>query len=688
MKLSDFDTAFFVRSAGLALLYFATAIAGLKFAVVGSTVTLVWPPSGIALVAVLAYGYRMSFGIALGALLANSWMGLPVLSAASIAIGNMLEAMVGAFLLMRLLRFRNTLERIQDVFGLIVLAALFSTTISAFIGVSTLVLAGIVSFGAYASVWMRWWLGDMMGVLVVAPPLLVWLSRPRPVISTPKLIEAATLFVSLTIVCQLIFTWPVMDGHGYYPASLAVIPFILWAALRFDYWGAALATLLISTLAVLGTTQGTGPFAFGSLSDSLVGWCIFVNLLAATGLLLAVFSSAQQRDRAALKVAHDELVLKKVEAEQANQAKSRFIAEASHDLRQPMHAISLYVESMKPQVSGRDAATTLGKIESAVAAMEHLFSAILDISKLEAGAVAPEVACVPVKALLDGLYQEFRSVAAAKGLRLQLCHCDGSVASDPVLLERILRNLIANALRYTDHGGVLIAARRRQGSIRFQVWDTGRGVASEHLELIFQEHFRVQTARSDTAQGQGLGLAIVDRLARLLGHPLTVHSRLGAGTVFSLDVPGCQTDAVPDAAHPRSLAEAGQLQGLVAIADDDAMVCDALTILLEGWGLSVIQAGGTMALLQRLDRAPDLLISDYRFDAEDGLALIRSVRNAYPDSAFPAIVITGDTSGQAMQVLNESGYPIMQKPVHPARLRALITQLLRSSRENSQVSGI
>lgn len=381
-----------------------------------------------------------------------------------------------------------------------------------------------------------------------------------------------------------------------------------------------------------------------------------------------------------------ELARQKEEAERANQAKSSFLAAASHDLRQPMHAISLYVEAMKPQVAGREAATSLGKIQAAVVAMETLFCGILDISKLDAGAVVPEISGLSVKELIGGLEKEFRDEAEAKGLRLRCRACDALVASDPVLLQRILRNLISNALRYTEHGGVLIAARRRRGRVRFQVWDSGQGIRPEHMEHIFREYFQAANPQRDRAQGLGLGLAIVDRLARLLGHPLTVRSQPGAGTVFSLDVPlggGARSQEQVEAA----LQDQTRMHGLVAIVDDDAMVLDSLRALLAGWGLSVIPASCAKDLLASLRRAPDLLITDYRLGAEDGLALVQRVCAAFPDAVFPTIVLTGDISEVSMRTLKGAGHQVLHKPVRPARLRALMTHLLRSTGGNSEVGG-
>ncbi len=380
-------------------------------------------------------------------------------------------------------------------------------------------------------------------------------------------------------------------------------------------------------------------------------------------------------------VATAELARQKEDAERANHAKSSFLAAASHDLRQPMHAISLYVEAMKPQVAGREAATTLGKIQSAVVAMESLFCGILDISKLDAGAVVPEISSLSARELIGGLEQEFRDEANAKGLRLRCRACDALVASDPVLLQRILRNLISNALRYTDHGGVLIGARRRQGKIRFQVWDSGQGIRPEHMEHIFREYFQVANPQRDRTQGLGLGLAIVERLTRLLRHPLTVRSQPGVGTVFSLDVPlGCDAPALQEGGDA-ALQELARMRGVVAIVDDDVMVLDSLQALLDGWGLEVIQAHGAKELLAKLARAPDLLITDYRLGAEDGLALVQQVCSAYPGVVFPTIVLTGDISEESVRTLQVTGHQILHKPVRPARLRTLVSELLRSSAE-------
>lgn len=371
------------------------------------------------------------------------------------------------------------------------------------------------------------------------------------------------------------------------------------------------------------------------------------------------------------------LAEQKEAAERANQAKSRFLAAASHDLRQPMHAIALYVASMKPQVAGREASHTLGKIDAAVAAMENLFGAILDVSKLDAGVVAPEIACFSARAMLEDILEVFRAEAAEKGLALRLRCGEVFARSDVLLLGRILLNLISNALRYTQRGGVLVAARRHGGAVRFQVWDTGKGIAPEHLEQVFQEFFQVSNSQRDRSQGLGLGLAIVDRLARLLGHSLAVRSLPDKGTVFSLDVPCCPGNSTPRRMSEEALEGRLETRALVAVVDDDAMALDSLVTLLEGWGLRVVRAASGTALRAELNRAPDILISDYRLDGEDGLHVAEGVGRAFPGASFPTIIVTGDTSEPSIRALGDSGFPVLHKPVRPARLRALINHLLK-----------
>jgi signal transduction histidine kinase/CheY-like chemotaxis protein len=374
-----------------------------------------------------------------------------------------------------------------------------------------------------------------------------------------------------------------------------------------------------------------------------------------------------------------ELARQKEAAELANRAKSKFLAAASHDLRQPMHAIGLFAAALQPHVTTQEGKAILDKIQTSLAATESLFSTVLDVSKLDAGIITPQVGRVSVAHLLERLRDDFQYEAASRGLRLKVHSLSLQVRSDPVLLDRILRNLVTNALRYTDRGGILIAARRRGGMIRFQVWDSGIGIAPEHFADIFAEFYQVQNLKRDRAKGLGLGLSIVDRLVRLLDHDLEVRSTPGKGTVFSVDVPlaGAETGAHALAGQAMAAAYA-RLHGRVLVVDDDENVLDALAALLQGWGLEVAMARNGDEAMRLASPVPSLVLTDYHLGpSETGLDVVARLRRLPRGGEFSVVVVTGDTTEAGMQAIAEKGYPLLHKPVQPAKLRALVTRLLR-----------
>ncbi|NWG87886.1 MAG: response regulator [Hydrogenophilaceae bacterium] len=374
-----------------------------------------------------------------------------------------------------------------------------------------------------------------------------------------------------------------------------------------------------------------------------------------------------------------ELARQKETAELANRAKSRFLAAASHDLRQPMHAIGLFAAALQPHVTTEEGKAILGKIQSSLVATEGLFSTVLDVSKLDAGIITPQLARISVSRLLERLRDDFQYEAASKGLSLKVHGLPVQVTSDPVLLDRILRNLVTNALRYTDRGGVLIAARRRGDTIRFQVWDSGIGIPSEHFADIFSEFYQVQTLKRDRAKGLGLGLAIVDRLVRLLNHHLEVRSVPGKGTVFNVDVPLASADSSQyPVANEVAAAAYARLHGRVLVVDDDESVLDALVALLRGWGLDVIMARSGAEALAQVAQPPSLVLTDYRLSiGETGLDVVERLRQLFRGAEFPVVVVTGDTTEVGMRAVADQGYALLHKPVQPAKLRALVTRLLR-----------
>ncbi len=377
-----------------------------------------------------------------------------------------------------------------------------------------------------------------------------------------------------------------------------------------------------------------------------------------------------------------DLAAKKDMAERANQAKSRFFAAASHDLRQPLHALSLFVAALKARNQQPEAQILIDNIEASTAAMELLFNALLDISRLDAGTIEAHPVHFPLHKLLLDLDQQFSALAAEKQLRLRFRPCDVTLYSDPLLLERILANLIANAIRYTDDGGVLVACRRRGRSIRLSVIDTGRGIAPDQQESVFQEFVQLHNPARDRSKGLGLGLAIVSRLGRLLGHRVDLRSRPGHGSTFSLDIP-CGDARLIQAPSPASAAGPIPTDALVLLVDDENAILRGMAELFDNWNIDLVTAHSTDEAEHWLDsigRVPDVIVSDYRLpDDTDGIEVITRLRRKFGRD-IPAILVTGDTAPDTILRISQAGFPLLHKPLRPAKLRALLTHLIQQAR--------
>jgi signal transduction histidine kinase/CheY-like chemotaxis protein len=363
----------------------------------------------------------------------------------------------------------------------------------------------------------------------------------------------------------------------------------------------------------------------------------------------------------------------------ANQAKSRFLAAASHDLRQPLHALGMFVAQLRGRVTEPEVAALTGKVEAAVTALQQLLDSILDISRLDAGIVSPAPVDFPLAPLLERLAESFAPQAERKGLRLRAVPTRVAVQSDPVLLERVLLNLLANALRYTERGGIVIGCRRRGERVRIEVWDSGTGIAPEHHQAVFQEFYQVGNPERDRQKGLGLGLAIAARVARLLGSRIDMHSRVGRGSVFAIELPRGKASATR-AGAPAVRYQADSLRGaLILVVDDDPLVREAMETLFQQWGCEVASAAnGDQAVAQarRLVRAPDAIVCDYRLpEGETGIDAIRRLQAAV-GADVPAALVTGDTAPERLREAQAGGYALLHKPLQPAKLRALLEHLL------------
>lgn len=370
------------------------------------------------------------------------------------------------------------------------------------------------------------------------------------------------------------------------------------------------------------------------------------------------------------------LEAKRAEAEQANRAKSSFLAAVSHDLRQPMHAIGLFAATLKRQVGNTPQAELVQRIEESVSALSAMFDGLLNISRLDSGMLEPQYEACDLAALLRHLSHEFQPLADQKNLRLSVHARSAWVNTDVMLLGRMISNLLTNAIRYTQNGGVLIACRRRGADWLVQIWDTGIGIAEENLPRIFEEYFQVGNSERNRRQGVGLGLAIVSRIGRLLGYPVTIRSRLGRGSVFSITLPAVAAiGVIPGAAQTETLACAFQGEHVLLI-DDDEGVRTSMSGLLASWGLRAY-AAGDLAQAQTLlrDCVPQLIICDYRLPQASGLETVARLRAQVPHTV-PAILISGDTALDSAQAMQSSGLPVLYKPVQAETLRAAIARSL------------
>lgn len=452
---------------------------------------------------------------------------------------------------------------------------------------------------------------------------------------------------------------------SYLPAFFALMvpamaPYLIWSIGFGSGLGQALGTLDLIYIAAMST----------------IAWRSNASFVDALRLRFETIDLAER------------LSLEKERAEQANLAKTRFLASANHDLRQPVHALGMFVGALRSRAMDSEARRIVEHIDESIQAMDSLFTALLDISRLDAGLVEPRLQAFPLLPLLDRICRDCAAEADDRGIRLVLIPCSLQVSTDPMLLERILRNLLSNALRHTECGRVLVGCRRgARASI--EVWDTGCGIPLEKQALVFQEFYQIGNSERDRSKGLGLGLAIVKRLAEMLELPLVLNSRPGKGSVFKLGVPLATARSRLAPAPQTGELPAMLRRGFVLVIDDEAAIRTAMRELLSSWGHEVLDAGSCGEMLEYLAECPDrpdLILSDYRLrDGENGIAAIRRLQSEYNED-IPGLLITGDSAPERLQEARASGFPVLYKPVPNAKLRAAIGNLMAAA--GRQVPGI
>jgi PAS domain S-box-containing protein len=416
-----------------------------------------------------------------------------------------------------------------------------------------------------------------------------------------------------------------------------------------------------------------------SVGEAVVGGCpIF------TGIVRDI--SDRKRAEAELSAARDQ-------AERAILSQSKFLAAASHDLRQPIQALTLFTSALGSKLKGTPASALLDDMKGSVEAMTMLLDALLDVSRLDAGVVVPHETTFSLASVLERLAAEFRPQAEQKELDLRVQPCSAVVRTDPILLYRILQNFISNSLRYTSQGKVLFGCRRLGRKLRISVLDTGIGIPGHLQQEIFKEFFQIGNPERDRSKGLGLGLAIVQRLSRLLHAPVLVRATEGRGSAFSIDIPlvGFNRIANVFPLRPPLAQFTPTGKGLIYVIDDEPSVLKGLRLVLEDWGYTVL-TGRTeleaVSTLTRRQQAPDLIIADYRLRSIcNGGQVVAQIREMF-NRQIPGILITGDTAPERIREATASGLRLMHKPIEAAELRAAVLDSLSVATGEARNTGV
>ena len=669
----------------IGVIYFALAKGGLALASIHPSATPIWPPTGVALAAVLLWGYRTWPAIFMAAVIVNATTAGSVATAIAIATGNSLEAVVGAYLINRWSSGCNTFSTPNSVAKFALICFVIATPISASIGLTSLATAGYIERTNFANAWVTWWLGDVTGALVIAPVIVLWASSHYHAFNRNEFLEtvgvlATAAAVGLIAFSPLIEQTPSRDPLGF----LAILP-MLWAALRRGPRDTATVALVLAGITIWGTLTGGGPFTTADLNVSFLLVLMFLISITVPSLLLSADVDVRKKAEESLRRAQIDLERKVAERTQelelANAAKSRFLAMASHDLRQPLHALGLFVAQLRTPLKSGERTKTIERVDATRKEMDEMFNSLLDISRLDAGILTPKITEFPIARLLQKIETRFDQATREKGLRLRVRRSDAWVRSDAMLLERILLNLVSNAVRYTLRGGIIVGCRRRGEMLRIEVWDSGPGIPEDQKQNIFGEFFQLPAPERNRYGGLGLGLAIVDRLRLLLNHQIDLASTVGRGSRFAILVPmadECVTSTEPvDSPHPAAFAVEGKV---ILVIGDAPIVLEGTGGLLGKWGYSALTAGSDEAALIRLaerQQRPDLIISDYHLaSGKTGIRAIEQINAAF-GSSIPAILISGDTAPEPLRDAKDRGYILLHKPVDPMRLRAVMHEFFR-----------
>jgi signal transduction histidine kinase/CheY-like chemotaxis protein len=634
---------------GAAAVYFATARLGLELAVVARQVSIIWPATGLALALLVLRGRRLAPAIFVGALAANVLNDTSILASTGVAVGNTLEALLGATLLQRV-GFQPAMRRLHDVASLFLLAACLSTVVSSTIGVISLCVTATAPWSSFTSLWSTWWIGDAIGNLVTAPFVFVWADQARNRWRLQRLTEAALLTCSMLLLSLAVFV-----DHGSsvpYPVHYLIFPAIIWAALRLGQH--ATATLVFGALAVtiVATLAGRGPFVTPSIAASLLEVALFMAVVAVTGLFLGAATAERNRserrrseDYARLRTSEERLARQAEELAAADRRKDEFLAVLGHELRNPLAPLQNGLELLA--LGAHDQALVAHARQVMERQLRHLVRLVddlLDVARIRSGKIVLEIERVELSAMVASAVELARPLIDARSHELEVILPPESpwTQADRIRLPQLLANLLNNAAKYTAEGGnITLSVSRMESDVVVSVRDTGIGMDREALENVF-ELFAQAAGPSHVVQGGlGVGLSLARSIAELHGGVLTAHSEgPGKGSEFVLRLPAAEAPQLRET-EPSPAVDQG-LRQRILVVDDNIDAAESLGTMLAYSGHDVrVAHGGVEALSAAREFSPNVMILDLGMPEMDGYAVARAVRSDPRFAATRLIALSG-----------------------------------------------
>ena len=623
----------FVRAVGFVAfvaVYFVAGKLGLSLAFVNASATAVWPPTGLAIAALLLFGPQLIPGILVGALAVNLATSGDLPSSAGIAIGNTLEAILGSYLVQRWASGRNAFERPQNVLLFALFAATVAPAVSATIGVSTLAIRGLAEWSDFAPIWLTWWLGDANGALLVAPVVVLWVAY-RGAIRPEKLAEAGLLAVGTVATALLIFGGLQPASVRHLPIAFLTFPVLVWAAFRFGPRAAATANLAIGGIAVWGTLNGFGPYALESQNESLLVLQAFMAVAAVTSLVLG--AAVLDRSRAETRVLAAEQQSRHV-AEEGTRLREEFLSVATHELRTPVAAVSGYAQlAQRALEAGRyeGVGDAVGSIVRQSRRLAALITQLLDASHVHADRFEIDRRLTDVSAAAVWAVEAARMGDA--GRHEWDVHIGAGIHADvdPDRWEQLVVNLLDNAMKYSEtRKTITVSLTEAQNELSLRVADEGIGIPPDRIARIFERFYRAHDDPS--LSGLGLGLYIAREIAERHGGRIQVTSVEAQKTEFTVTLPAtsrADVGAARAVSNAELTVERSNSRGRVLVIDDEADVRTIVeTVLRESGQIVTTAENGEEALALAVREPPDLILLDKLMPVMDGTAFARAYRAA------------------------------------------------------------